>query len=167
MRKMWAPWRIEYIRGLEGKRKCVLCVGRSKTNDRRNFIVERSHYSFSILNIYPYNNGHIMVAPYRHVKTIENLSTAEMNDIMRLVVKTKRALDTTMKPHGYNIGINLGRSSGAGIDKHLHFHIVPRWNGDTNFMPVISDLKVLSESLESLYDRLQRPHKRKHAKKRS
>jgi ATP adenylyltransferase len=151
---LWAPWRLKYIVDMEKPKKCVLCVGTSKKNDRRRFIVKRSRHSFSILNAYPYNNGHLMVAPYRHVSRIEDLSPEETADLVQLVFDMKRLLDKCVKPHGYNIGLNLGRASGAGIDKHIHIHIVPRWEGDTNFMPVLGKTKVISESLRGFYKRI-------------
>jgi ATP adenylyltransferase len=109
-----------------------------------------------MLNIYPYNNGHVMVSPLRHIASLEKLREEELNDLMKLVIKTKRILDRVLNPNGYNIGINLSRASGAGIVGHLHIHIVPRWVGDTNFMPVINQTKIVSQSLDELYKRLSR-----------
>ena len=114
----------------------------------------RAKRNFVLLNLYPYNNGHVMVAPHRHVKSLEFLSDAELLDCMRLVNKTKCAIDKHLKPHGYNIGVNVGRVGGAGFAGHVHIHIVPRWIGDTNFMPVLADTKIVSASLDGMYKTL-------------
>lgn len=147
-RALWAPWRSKYIYSRK-KKRCIFC----RPDD---YVIEKTKYSFSMLNIYPYNNGHTMVAPRRHVKSIEYLSEKEVCDLMALVVKTKKILDKKLRPHGYNIGFNIGKAAGAGFAGHMHIHIVPRWEGDTNFMPMISDTKVLSDSLDAVY-RLFRP----------
>ncbi len=143
MDALWAPWRSKYIY-LRKKRKCIFC-------NPKDYVLEKTKYSFSILNIYPYNNGHVMVAPSRHVKSLEYLKVEELKDLMDLVVKTKKVLDKKIKPHGYNIGLNIGKAAGAGYAGHIHIHIVPRWTGDTNFMPVASGTKVISESLDAMY----------------
>jgi len=153
MDKLWAPWRSEYLY-LRKDKRCIFCGNRPKGKDRTRYIVKRSGHSFAMLNRYPYNNGHIMVAPFRHVKYMENLTAAELNDLFDLVNRMKMKIDTVLKPHGYNIGMNIGKVGGAGFEGHLHVHIVPRWNGDTNFMPVISGTKVISESLDAVYDLL-------------
>ena len=166
MENLWAPWRSKYLY-LRKRKKCILCVEKrsrkpkkinretmSKDADKKRYILDRSEYSFSMLNIYPYNNGHIMVAPFRHVSDIYLLTEEELGDLMKLVKKMKRALDKKLKPHGYNIGMNIGKAAGAGFDGHLHIHIVPRWEGDTNFMPVVTDVKVVPESLDAMYDLL-------------
>lgn len=148
MDKLWAPWRSKYIY-LRKRKGCIFCV--KPTGDKGNrHVIDRSKYSFSMLNLYPYNNGHVMVAPYRHVKSLELLSDAEIADLMRLVNKTKLKIDKALKPDGYNIGINLGKIGGAGFAGHIHIHIVPRWVGDTNFMPLLSGTKVVSESLNAM-----------------
>ena len=125
-----------------------------KKNNRH--VIEKAKHSFSMLNLYPYNNGHVMVAPYRHVRSLELLSDVEIADLMILVIKTKKKLDRLLKPDGYNIGMNLGKVGGAGYAGHLHIHIVPRWVGDTNFMPVMSGTKVISESLDAMLDLLKK-----------
>jgi ATP adenylyltransferase len=104
-----------------------------------------------MLNLYPYNNGHVMVAPYRHVKSLDLLSDVELLDLMKLVNRIKARIDRKMKPHGYNIGVNIGKIAGAGFAGHVHIHIVPRWKGDTNFIPVVGDVKIVSESLDAVY----------------
>lgn len=143
MKELWAPWRSKYIYSRK-KKKCIFC-------SLEDYVLERTRYSFSMLNIYPYNNGHVMVAPFRHVKSLEYLKAEELKDLMDLVVKTKKVLDKKIKPHGYNIGLNIGKAAGAGFAGHMHIHIVPRWTGDTNFMPAACGTKVISESLDAMY----------------
>ncbi|NQT22029.1 MAG: HIT domain-containing protein [Candidatus Omnitrophica bacterium] len=157
MDRLWAPWRSKYIY-LRKRQKCIFCVPRKatgKTADKKRYIVHRSKYSFSILNRYPYNNGHLMIAPFRHVRSLELLNDKELLDLMKLLNKTKKLLDKKLKPDGYNIGANLGKIGGAGFEGHVHIHIVPRWAGDTNFMPVLGNTKVISESLDALYHTLK------------
>ncbi len=149
MKKIWAPWRSKYIY-LRGNKKCIFCGNKSRERKGR-YIVGRSVHSFAMLNLYPYNNGHVMVAPYRHVKGLESLSAAELEDMMSLVIKMKLKLDKKLEPQGYNIGINIGKIAGAGFAGHVHIHIVPRWAGDSNFMPLIADTKVVSESLNAMH----------------
>lgn len=156
MDRLWAPWRTAYVIKTQKKQKCIFCIPRKPSKlDKAKYIVERSKYSFSILNKYPYNNGHLMVAPYKHVKFLDLLSDEELLDLMKLVSRTKIKLEKVLRPHGFNIGINAGRVAGAGIPGHVHIHIVPRWNGDTNFMPVTGMAKVISESLGDLYKRVK------------
>ncbi len=147
---IWAPWRIGYINKIE-KRKCFLCYGYKSKKDKENFVVYRGDVSFIIMNIFPYNNGHLMVAPKRHIKDITSINQKEEIEIMQLIKKSVSILKKVLNPDGFNIGLNLGKVAGAGLDDHIHFHIVPRWNGDTNFMPVISNTKVIPQSLSELY----------------
>lgn len=154
MDKLWAPWRSKYIylRNIKG---CIFCKNPKDTADKNSsYIIEKTKYSVSMLNIYPYNNGHIMVFPKRHVKDIEKLTKDEYIDLMELVISSKVLLDKVLKPHGYNIGINVGEVGGAGFKNHLHFHVVPRWTGDTNFMPILAGTKIVSESLKDMCGRL-------------
>jgi len=153
--KLWAPWRSKYIY-LRKSSGCIFCGAKKPSAVKKRHIIDKTKYSFSMLNIYPYNNGHVMVAPYRHVKSMELLSSEEILDFMNLVNKTKVLLDRKLKPNGYNIGLNIGKISGAGFAGHLHMHVVPRWTGDTNFMPIISDAKVVSESLDAMCDLLRK-----------
>ncbi len=153
MKSLWAPWRVQYILGEKGP-GCVLCDAPAASDDRARLVLHRGGLGFVILNRYPYNSGHLMAVPYRHVGRLEELTREESAEIMALAGLCVRALTTAMAPDGYNIGMNLGGAAGAGIDDHLHIHIVPRWRGDTNFMPVLGDVKVLPEHLESTYDRL-------------
>ncbi|MCM8785118.1 MAG: HIT domain-containing protein [Candidatus Omnitrophica bacterium] len=155
---IWAPWRIGYILGIK-KDKCFLCDDIDpKTN---NYVIYKGKYSFVIMNIYPYNNGHIMVAPLRHIKDIEELRKREIDEIYNLIKISVKILKKNLKPEGFNIGLNLGKISGAGIKDHLHIHIVPRWQGDTNFMPVISNTKIIPQSLNELAKILKKEFKKK------
>ena len=147
-RPLWAPWRIDFIRSKKVD-KCFLCLEQENhKKDIENLIISREKTCFVILNRYPYNSGHLMIAPYRHIGDIELLTKEELHEIMDLTVKTKRVLAKIMQPEGLNVGFNLGRAAGAGVEDHIHMHIVPRWNGDTNFMPVISDINVVPEALK-------------------
>jgi len=155
MDRLWAPWRMEYILSTqEEEQECIFCEKPKEKDDKANLIVHRSQLSFVIMNKYPYNNGHVMVVPYVHESDYLNLSDDILIDMQRLIQLSIRALNKTMHPHGLNIGINLGRTAGAGIDEHLHYHLVPRWNGDTNFMPILNDTKVVSESLADSWEKL-------------
>ena len=154
---LWAPWRITYLKSFRRKTKgCLLCQAARSRRDKDRYVFLRSAHAVGLLNIYPYNNGHVMIAPKRHVGRLGLLKNEELCDIMKQVGATTRRLDKILKPDGYNIGINIGRAAGAGIAKHLHVHIVPRWSGDTNFMPVCGSTKVISQSLDALYARLCR-----------
>lgn len=154
MDKLWAPWRSKYIY-LRKHKRCIFCGNNKKEFDRERYIIYRSRHCLAMLNLYPYNNGHVMVAPFKHAKSLKGLGDTELLDLMKTVKKITIALDKKLKPHGYNIGVNIGKASGAGFDKHVHIHIVPRWLGDTNFMPIITDSKVVSESLEAMYKLLK------------
>jgi ATP adenylyltransferase len=159
--KLWAPWRIGYIKKIKKEKGCLFCRVYPSRDDKRNFVFLRSRHAFGMLNLYPYNNGHIMIAPVKHVKTLSDLTDPELCDIMACVKKATSALEIILKPDGFNIGINVGRVAGAGIEKHLHIHVVPRWNGDTNFMPTLFNTKVISQSLGSLYDKLVKEIRKK------
>lgn len=150
--KLWAPWRINYIQARKTKR-CIFCE--SIKNPKKDFVLIKAKYAAAMLNTFPYNNGHIMVYPIRHTANIEGLCESEILDLFRTTSKVKKLLDKLIRPQGYNIGINLSRAAGAGITGHLHIHIVPRWVGDTNFMPVIFNTKVISQSLKELYKKLK------------
>ena len=155
MRKIWAPWRVEYIRSEKAK-ECIFCQKPAENKDTQNYILFRGKTSFVILNNYPYNPGHLMVAPFRHLASLDDLSDEELFEHFDLVRKSARAIKEAYKPEGFNIGMNLGRVAGAGVEGHVHTHIVPRWNGDTNFMPVLSDTKVIPEALASTYAQLKK-----------
>ncbi|UCD12011.1 MAG: HIT domain-containing protein [Nitrospinaceae bacterium] len=156
MEQIWAPWRMEYIRS-EKSGECVFCTLPREERDEENFILYRGADFFIIMNIYPYNTGHLMVAPYRHVGCITRLDEKQRAEKSRLTHRTVEILRNCLNPEGFNIGINLGKAGGAGYEDHVHEHIVPRWTGDTNFMPVLADVKIHPEHLRSTYDRL-RPH---------
>ena len=152
MDRLWAPWRKAYIRPEKRKAAgCLFCRLRSQQKDPRNYILKRSPFSFAVLNLYPYNNGHVMIVPDRHTASLAGLSPAERLDWLSLMDEVLGALQKTLKPHGFNIGINIGRPAGAGVPRHLHLHIVPRWKGDVNFMSVTAGARVISESLNSVY----------------
>jgi ATP adenylyltransferase len=157
MDRLWAPWRLAYVTAGSTPADagaCFICRGLAATDDRANLIVKRTELSVVVLNRFPYNNGHLLVCPRAHKATLNDLDSAELLDTQETIRRLVRALDDLMQPHGYNIGVNLGLAAGAGVPGHLHWHIVPRWNGDTNFMPVISDTRVVVQSLEALYDLL-------------
>jgi len=153
MDKLWAPWRVNYIRNIKKKKGCIFCASvKGKTKD---YVVFNTKHSAAMLNIFPYNNGHMLVSPARHICSLAQLNDEEAIDLFKAINKTQRLLDKVLKPNGYNIGINLGRAAGAGITGHLHVHVVPRWVGDTNFMPVLSGTKIISQSLDELYKQLK------------
>ena len=154
MDKLWAPWRITYLKKAGKEKGCLFCRAAEHHNTKKNFVFLKSRLTLAMLNIYPYNNGHAMVAPLRHVKALDGLNPDELSDIFECVKKARRILKRVLKPHGFNIGINEGRAAGAGIADHLHIHLVPRWKGDVNFMSVVSDTKVISQSLEALFKKL-------------
>lgn len=153
MKKIWAPWRSKFIYHAKNK-GCIFCAKPRSRRDKKNLIIERGRTVYSMLNLYPYNNGHIMISPYRHVKKLTALTREEFLELFAMLKRTQKVLQKALKPHGYNVGFNSGRVAGAGYDKHAHLHVVPRWLGDTNFMPVIGETKVISESLEGLRKRL-------------
>jgi ATP adenylyltransferase len=153
MERLWAPWRMEYIgQAREGEdQRCLFCEKPKEGDDEKALIVARSELSFAMLNRYPYNSGHLMVAPFRHVGELEEVEDDESLDVQRLMQRCVTALKEAMQPDGFNIGMNLGVVAGAGIPDHLHWHVVPRWNGDTNFMPVVGDTKVIPSLLAESY----------------
>lgn len=155
MDRIWAPWRVKYItKILKTDHSCVFCKILKEKKDVKNYVIVRTKYCFSVMNIYPYNNGHLLILPKRHVDDLSKLKKDEREDLFDLLDLSKALLDKAIKPHGYNIGINLGRLAGAGFPGHLHIHLVPRWKGDANFMPVISDTRVISHSLKALHKKL-------------
>jgi len=154
MEQIWAPWRINYIQ-MEKPKGCILCDKPKENNDASNYILYRGDKNFVIMNSYPYNPGHLMIAPYRHVANLEELTEEELHEHFEIVSRGIKILRQVFNPGGFNIGINLGKVAGAGIDDHFHTHIVPRWHGDTNFMPVISDVRVVPEALAETYKKLR------------
>ncbi|MBC7358761.1 MAG: HIT domain-containing protein [Desulfacinum sp.] len=153
MRNLWAPWRMEYILG---KREpyCIFCPEGDGLSDEERLILYRGDLTMVMMNKYPYNNGHLLVAPWRHVASIEDLTEEEMTDIMRMVRECVQILRKVMRPDGFNVGLNLGAAAGAGVESHLHFHVVPRWEGDTNFMTVFADVRSIPEHLRQTYAKL-------------
>jgi len=155
MKRLWAPWRMKYI--LKSREKgCFLCDIIQAREDRKNLVLRRGKVCLLVLNRYPYNNGHLMVAPYRHVDTLQAMNDAERSELLALAAASCVALKKAVHPDGFNIGINLGATAGAGLKDHLHLHIVPRWEGDTNFMPVIAGIKVIPQSLDALWRQLRK-----------
>jgi len=152
MDRLWAPWRIGYVSSANKSENCFLCdAAQSPDNDAENFVVRRGKHCFAILNRFPYNNGHVMIAPYAHKPDLPDLLRSELDEMMELLIEIEDALKAAMKPQGFNIGINIGSAAGAGVPGHIHFHIVPRWAGDTNFVSTVGDFKVISQSLEESY----------------
>jgi ATP adenylyltransferase len=168
METIWAPWRVGYILG-EGESTplseppnptgCIFCDKPRADDDRAHLVIARAKYSFVLLNLYPYNNGHLMVAPFRHVSRLQDLPDEEIAELFLVVRRVEPILKDKLNFDGLNIGMNVGRVAGAGIDAHLHLHIVPRWGGDTNFMPVIADAKVIPQSLDAMQQLLAEPLK--------
>lgn len=157
MERLWAPWRKAYLRpnNRPASKGCLFCRIAAEKKDAKNLILQRTPHSFAVLNLYPYTNGHLLVLPLRHVRQLAELTSAEKLDWLDLAETMRRIVAKKMKPSGFNLGVNLGRTAGAGIPKHLHLHVVPRWQGDHNFMPVLGGAKVISESLVSVYQTLK------------
>ena len=158
--RLWAPWRITYLSRNTPGLRCIFCAAIRSRADRKHHVVARGRRVFAILNRYPYNNGHLMIAPKRHIGTLAQIHPEEWTELLRMLQRFTRQLQRTLRPQGFNLGVNLGRIAGAGIPGHLHMHLVPRWKGDTNFMPVIAKTKVISQSLDALYTLLTRPTRR-------
>ncbi|MCS7234517.1 MAG: HIT domain-containing protein [Armatimonadota bacterium] len=154
MKQLWAPWRLAYIKGPEPE-ECIFCTKPAEGRDEENLIVWRGGSAFVMLNRYPYNSGHVMAVPRRHTGDLDDLTPPEVQDLWDAVRRSVRALRRAFGAQAFNIGINLGRAAGAGIEDHLHVHVVPRWAGDTNFMPVLADVKVIPQHLEDTYHQLR------------
>jgi ATP adenylyltransferase len=152
---LWSPWRIEYIKGPHDDSVCIFCDKPAGDDDEANLILARNEHAFVLLNAYPYNPGHLMVAPLRHTGDLESLSADEARDADLLLKESVRVLREGEAPHGFNLGMNRSRTAGAGIPDHLHWHVVPRWNGDTNFMSIVGETRVLPELLAETYARLK------------
>lgn len=159
LERLYTPWRMKYINAKSknghGGSGCVFCDKIHSHQDRENFIVYRGPETFAILNIYPYNPGHLMVLPNAHVSTLTDLSPVVQAEIMHVSTYFTQVISAVMKPDGFNVGLNLGRAAGAGIDAHLHMHVVPRWTGDSNFLPVLGETRILPEELTDTYDKLK------------
>jgi ATP adenylyltransferase len=156
MERLWAPWRLTYIEQASGpeEQPCVFC-GKLALDDREALVLHRGERAFCLLNLYPYANGHLMVAPYRHVARPGDLDPAERAEMWELLDQAIAALERGLRPHGHNVGMNLGRVAGAGVEGHLHLHVVPRWHGDTNFMPVLADVRVMPQHLDATWETLR------------
>ncbi|MCP4634656.1 MAG: HIT domain-containing protein [candidate division Zixibacteria bacterium] len=154
MENLWAEWRSDFILG-EKDKYCIFCEKGRRKKKQRDLILYEGEYSFVIINLYPYNPGHLMIVPYRHLRNVENLKTGEHHEMIDLVVQSIRILKKIFKPHGFNTGMNLGAVAGAGIEYHLHYHVVPRFNGDINFLPAIGKTKLLSIGLDLIHDALK------------
>ncbi|MFO8052669.1 MAG: HIT domain-containing protein [Candidatus Omnitrophota bacterium] len=158
MDKLWAPWRIKYV-SQKKESGCLFCKIHKQKKDKKNHIVLRSKYCFVVLNRFPYNNGHLLITPYKHTAKLEQLKEKEILDIYKTMIKIKKIVQKVLHPDAFNIGFNLEEAAGAGITDHLHLHLVPRWRGDTNFMPVLSETKIISQSLDDLYNKLKKEAK--------
>ncbi|MCU0453422.1 MAG: HIT domain-containing protein [Bacteroidetes bacterium] len=160
MERLFSPWRSQYIASFKREQKhgdeCLFCAVEASRKDARNLVIHRGKTCLIMMNLYPYNSGHIMVVPYRHTAEISDLSPKENAEVMALLARMTRAMTKVMNPHGFNLGANLGRPAGAGLDQHIHFHLVPRWNGDTNFMPTLADTKLISEDIDRTYAKLRK-----------
>ena len=158
MKRLFSPWRSKYIASFSAPRSssCLFCrIAREKKDDK-NLVVARGKHCYAVMNLYPYNSGHVMVVPYRHTSRFEALSSEEYAEVMQLTARLKKGLEKVSHPQGFNFGGNFGRVAGAGIDKHIHFHLVPRWSGDTNFMPVLADTKMISEDMKKTWRKLRK-----------
>jgi ATP adenylyltransferase len=155
MNHLWAPWRMPFIEGSEPPTGCLFCTKLQEDADERNFIVHRGSLCFVMMNLYPYNNGHLMIVPYQHAGYLTDIPPETGTALFTTSQTTMQALDEIMHPQGYNLGINQGAVSGAGVADHLHLHVVPRWNGDTNFMPVLAGTKVMPELIATTATKLR------------
>ena len=156
MEKLWAPWRMKYIEQADKMEGCIFCILPAQQKDNENLILYRGKTAFIMLNGFPYNCGHLMVAPFKHTADMYALKDDDLLELDHLVRYSVRLLTAAMQPDGFNLGVNLGRSAGAGVVDHIHWHVVPRWDGDTNFMPVTAGTKVLPESLQATYENLKK-----------
>ena len=164
--QLWAPWRLAYIAGDQQQEKppatlisggdpdCFLCQAAVSDDHRQRLVVQQREHSLTVLNRYPYNNGHLLVAPKRHIARLDELDAAEQLEVARTIAEMIGLLERTIRAEGFNVGVNLGRVAGAGLPGHVHWHIVPRWNGDTNFMPTLGGTRVIPQSLDALWEAL-------------
>ena len=155
--RIWAPWRLAYVKGADksAEQECIFCAKPRSDDDGANLIVHRGERCFVILNLFPYTNGHLMVAPYEHIGSLAELDAPTVAEIMALAQRGIRVLEDKYAPQGFNVGFNQGRVAGAGVEHHIHMHVVPRWGGDNNFMPVLGDTRVMPQSLEQSYEMLK------------
>ena len=155
--RIWAPWRLPYVKDAskDSESECIFCTKPAEEDDEANLIVHRGQLCFVILNLFPYTNGHLMIAPYAHLAALPDLDSDTTAEMMALAQRAMTVLDEEYSPHGYNAGLNQGRVAGAGYEGHIHLHVVPRWAGDTNYMPVLADTRVMPQSLEESYAALE------------
>jgi ATP adenylyltransferase len=155
--RIWAPWRLEYVKDAakDNEDECIFCAKPAADDDEANLIVHRGERCFVILNLFPYTNGHLMVAPYEHTGALQELDSETVAEMMALGQQGMRILEDVYSPHGYNVGFNQGRIAGAGFENHIHMHVVPRWGGDTNFMPVLADTRVMPQTPQQSYEALR------------
>jgi len=153
--RIWAPWRLRYVTDATKSDECVFCAKPATGDDRESLIVHRGDRCFVILNLFPYTNGHLMVAPFEHVGRLQDLGPEATAEMMDLAQQAMRRIEQVYGPEGFNVGVNQGRVAGAGVEGHIHLHVVPRWAGDTNYMPVLADTRVMPQSLEDSYDALE------------
>jgi ATP adenylyltransferase len=155
--RIWAPWRLAYVKDAskDSEQECIFCAKPASDDDAANLIVHRGESCFVILNLFPYTNGHLMVAPYAHLGSIADLPPETCAELMDLAQRAIRVLEHEYAPQGYNVGFNQGRVAGAGVEHHIHMHVVPRWGGDTNFMPVLGDTRVMPQTVEQSYEALR------------
>lgn len=156
---LWSPWRYEYIKSGDGEKsapaECVFCrIAREKDDDERNFVIYRGEHNFIVLNIYPYISGHLLIIPYSHIADLDFVNDATSNELMDLTKRCQTVMREVYNPHGFNVGINLGKAAGAGVAEHLHLHFMPRWFGDANFMSTVAETRVVPEDLRTTYDKL-------------
>lgn len=152
---LFAPWRMDFIERHDESKGCVFCKIPQESDSKKMLVIHRGRFCFVVLNRFPYSHGHLMVIPFRHEKDWTKLSADELNELNQLTQQALKALQAAFEPQGFNLGVNLGRAAGAGIEAHVHQHVVPRWNGDFNFMPLIGEVKMISEHLDKTYDRLK------------
>jgi ATP adenylyltransferase len=155
--RIWAPWRLEYVKDAskDSEQGCIFCAKPGADDDEASLIVHRGDRCFVILNLYPYTNGHLMIAPFEHIGSIQEVPAETTAEMMALAQRAIAVLTEQYEPHGFNVGFNQGRVAGAGVEHHIHMHVVPRWGGDTNFMPVLADTRVMPQTLEQSYEALR------------
>lgn len=158
MEILWSPWRSKYIESFKDEKSdetCFICEAIEKVEEKKDrLVVFRTNFTIVLMNKFPYNAGHLLVSPIKHTSTLDSLDKDQLFDLISVVRFSIKVLDEAMKPHGYNVGINIGRVAGAGLPEHIHFHVIPRWNGDTSFISIVSDTKVISQSMEDIFEKL-------------
>ena len=154
MKVVWAPWRMEYVGSDRASEGCIFCPGHDRTRDQERLILCRGEWSIVLMNRFPYSNGHLLVAPLRHISSFASLTVHEKLDLLTMVERCITVIEEAMDPAGFNIGMNLGKVAGAGVEDHMHFHIVPRWSGDTNYMTVLGEVRVIPEHIRATYEKL-------------